>query len=136
MDTVMIERGHRNWSHHRREHEHRHQPQEHGGGGHSGRISFYGGSTDSKWEGRRTASGRAFHGGENTIAVRPSDIASGKYHFGEHVKVCANGRCVPATVTDTGGFGKYNRIADVSHAIADQLHFTHSGTVHARIVKD
>lgn len=45
------------------------------------------------------------------------------------IKNLSNGKTVFATVTDRGGFEKYNRIIDVSKAIAMKLDFTGTAKV-------
>lgn len=60
-----------------------------------------------------TASGRALTDSCVTVAVP----ASKSYLVGRIVEICYNGEVVIATVTDTGGFAKYNRALDLAPGV-------------------
>lgn len=64
-----------------------------------------------------TASGRALNGGSVTVAVP----ASQSYLLGSVVEICYDGKIVIATVTDTGGFGKYGRCLDLAPGVYNAL---------------
>lgn len=64
-----------------------------------------------------TASGRALNAGSVTVAVP----ASQSYLLGRVVEICYEGRVVIATVTDTGGFGKYGRALDLAPGVFNAL---------------
>lgn len=65
-----------------------------------------------------TASGEPLDDSKFTLAVVP-----GQYEMGTMVLVTnlSNGRSAIAKVNDTGGFAKYNRIADLSLALYEYL---------------
>jgi rare lipoprotein A len=88
-----------------------------------GLVSWYGAAFHS----RPTASGERFDSGELTMA-HPS------LPFGTRVKVTnlRNGRSVVVRVNDRGPFVG-TRIADLSHAAADQIGMIRRGIVRARI---
>lgn len=88
-----------------------------------GLVSWYG----AAFHARPTASGERFDAGELTMA-HPS------LPFGTRVKVTnlRNGRSVVVRVNDRGPFVG-TRIADLSHAAADQLGMIRRGIVRARI---
>src|SRR5262245_59571670 len=82
---------------------------------------------DSKFQGKRTASGRTYDQGELTAAHRTLP-------FGTRVRVTnlGNGRSVVVTVTDRGPFTR-GRILDVSARAARELGFFRQGTARVRI---
>jgi murein DD-endopeptidase MepM/ murein hydrolase activator NlpD/LAS superfamily LD-carboxypeptidase LdcB len=88
----------------------------------TGGVSFYGGPTDSSFNGKPTASGKIFNPEEMTAAA-PYKSKSDKapiYPFGTKVKVTNpdNKKAIVVTITDTGNFGtdaEYGgRILDMS----------------------
>jgi rare lipoprotein A len=68
-----------------------------------GTASWYGG----EHHGRTTASGQVFDQWGQTAAHL-------SWPFGTKVRVSARGKSTVVTITDRGGFGKYNRIIDLS----------------------
>lgn len=57
---------------------------------------------------------------ELTIALVPEMFRKHQNHFVE-VRNMANGMSVRAKVTDSGGFGKLNRVADLTIATRDAI---------------
>lgn len=64
-----------------------------------------------------TASGRALDSTSVTVAVP----ASQSYLLGRIVEICYEDKVVIATVTDTGGFGKYGRCLDLAPGVYQAL---------------
>lgn len=73
----------------------------------TGKASYYG----SQHHGKRTASGEIFNMNKLTCA-------SNTYKLGTRLKITnlENGNSVVVRVNDTGGFGKYGRVIDLSKA--------------------
>lgn len=100
------------------------------------KASFYGGPTDRKWHGRKTASGEVYDENGLTVAVpyRSRTDKRPSIPFGTYILVTnpANGKQVVVRVTDTGNFGtdpQYGgRGLDLSYGAAQQL-----GTVQAGV---
>ena len=88
-----------------------------------GPVSWYG----PGFHGRRTANGEIFDTHELTMAHRSLD-------FGSQVRVTNldNGRTVVVRVNDRGPYVR-GRVADLSHAAANELGFVDDGVVKARI---
>lgn len=86
-----------------------------------GKVSWYGGRYH---QGRKTANGEVFDKNKLT-AASPLKPGTKKpvYPFGTKLKVTnlANGRSVIVTINDTGTFGKYNRLLDLSEAAFEKL---------------
>ncbi len=75
-----------------------------------GTASWYGSESGS-----RTRSGEYFDGSGFTAAmVSPK-------HIGERYRVHYGHRSVVVRITDTGGFGKYGRLIDLSRAAAESI---------------
>lgn len=83
-----------------------------------GTISWYG----PRFHGKRTASGEIYN--QNKLTA-----ASNSLPFGTRVKVTCmvSGKSVIVRINDTGGFGKYGRVLDVSKAAAEALGFVGRG---------
>lgn len=64
-----------------------------------------------------TSSGRALNDGSVTVAVPSSQ----SYLLGRVVEICYGDKVVVATVTDTGGFGKYGRCLDLAPGVYHAL---------------
>lgn len=88
-----------------------------------GRVSWYG----PGFHGRRTANGEIFDTHDLTMAHR-------SLAFGSAVRVTnlENGRSIVVRVNDRGPYVR-GRIADLSHAAANELGFVDDGVVPARI---
>lgn len=58
-----------------------------------------------------------------TLAAPCEDVIAKRVRYNTKVTVTnqANGKTVQATITDCGGFSKYNRIADLSKGLAEEL---------------
>lgn len=93
-----------------------------------GIASWYGG----RFHGRRTASGRIFNKHELTAAHN-------RLPFGTRVRVTnvKTGKSVIVTITDTGGFGKYNREIDLSRGAFSRIAPLNQGlaTVKLQVIK-
>lgn len=105
----------------------------------SGVASAYNVATNDDGKGTfgvsTTASGRALNDGSVTVAV-PSNQA---HLLGSIVEICYGDKVVVATVTDTGGFGKYGRCLDLApgvyHALgADSPSDWGTRTIHYRFL--
>lgn len=87
----------------------------------SGIASAYNVSTNDNGAGKfgvsTTASGRPLDEGSVTVAVP----ASQSYLLGRVVEICYQDKVVIATVTDTGGFGKYGRCLDLAPGVYHAL---------------
>lgn len=88
-----------------------------------GEASWY------SWEGcigcnenRIMANGEQLDDTRFTLAMTPEEVSKYKL-INDMVEVCNtdNGKCVTAKVTDTGGFEKYNRVADLSVATTQEI---------------
>lgn len=90
----------------------------------SGRASWYGGS----FHGKRTASGEVFNKHELTAAHQTLPL-------GTKVRVTnvSNGKSTIVKINDRGGFGKYDRILDVSYAAAKKLGMVKMGTCDVKV---
>lgn len=87
-----------------------------------GTASFYGGPTDTYWQGRPTASGEIFD--ENKLTAASNTLPLGTY---AKVTNKANGKSVVVKVNDTGGFTELGRIMDLSYAAAQAIDMVNSG---------
>ena len=67
-----------------------------------------------------TASGRGINEGSVTVAVPVSQ----SYLLGRVVEICYDNKIVIATVTDTGGFGKFGRCLDLAPGVYHALGFS------------
>lgn len=83
-----------------------------------GQASWYG----AAHHGRRTASGEVFN-------MNAMTAASNSLPLGSKARVTAGKRSVVVRITDTGGFGKYGRIIDLSKAAFAKLAPTGQGIV-------
>lgn len=94
----------------------------------TGQASFYGGPTDTEWEGRRTAGGDIFNSNLMTAA-------SNTFAMGTIVKVTnvKNKKYVIVKVNDTGGFGKLGRVLDLSYGAMKVLGGVGSGVIDVEI---
>ena len=104
------------------------------------KASFYGGPTDRKWHGQKTASGEVYDENAMTVAV-PYISATNKkpsIPFGSHLRIVnlSNGKEVLVKVADTGNFGtdpKYGgRGLDVSYGAAEKLGMTKQGVANVQ----
>lgn len=95
----------------------------HAGVSGTGKASWYGG----KFHGRTTASGAVFNKYEMTTA-------SNIHRMGTRLRVTnlANGKSVVVKVTDTGGFGKYGRVLDLSQGAFQKIANLGSGVIRVR----
>lgn len=100
----------------------------------SGKSSFYG--KGDGFHGQKTFCGTKFIASQNTIALPQGKVArpgakptAGQVACGTMVRLTnpKNGKTTYATVTDTGGFAKYGRMADVSYGVALKLGFVSAG---------
>lgn len=66
------------------------------------------------------ANGQRLDDTKMTVALTPANFRAYKNKFVDITNV-KNGKTVRAKVTDTGGFGKYNRVADLSLATKKAL---------------
>jgi hypothetical protein len=90
----------------------------------TGKISYY--SHDGCLgcgEEQRMGNGEFFDENAMTLAVPCEDIISGKYKYGTVVKITNQDNYMQeeATITDCGGFSKYNRVADLSKGLYEAL---------------
>lgn len=83
-----------------------------------GKASWYG----NEHHGRRTASGAVFDQWAMTAA-------SNHMPLGSVARVTAGKRAVVVRITDTGGFGKYDRLIDLSRGAFAKLAPTGQGIV-------
>lgn len=67
--------------------------------------------------------GKPFKEMEMTLAVPCEDIRSKKIKYNTKVKVINQntGKSIIATITDCGGFSKYNRVADLSKGLYEKI---------------
>lgn len=86
--------------------------------GECGKASWYG----TAHHGKTMANGRPF----NMYAMT---AASNSLPLGSRAKVTAGKRSVVVKITDTGGFGKYGRIIDLSKAAFAKLANTDKGVI-------
>lgn len=89
-----------------------------------GKVSYYShagclGCNDKQIMGN----GHPFDENAMTLAIPCEDIISGEYKYGTKVTVTNNDTFLSsdATITDCGGFSKYNRIADLSAGLYKKL---------------
>lgn len=114
-----------------RRHGHGHSRRNQGGGryvcGTSGQASWYGDPSHvrDKFHGKRSANGQVFNTYNMTIACN----GCGGFRA-VRITNLNNGAWVDANVTDTGGFGKYGRIADVSWGVKKRIGMGDLGQVH------
>jgi rare lipoprotein A (peptidoglycan hydrolase) len=94
----------------------------------SGKASFYGGPTDTYWEGRKTASGERFD--SNLMTAASNTIPLGTY---VRVTNNNNGKSVIVKINDTGGFGSLGRIIDLSAGAMKELGGISSGVVPVKV---
>ena len=69
----------------------------------------------------------------NKFREKEFSLASNHFSCGSIVEVCYLGRCVQATVTDTGGFHQYGRIADLSKSTFESLAALDEGIIEVTI---
>lgn len=86
--------------------------------GQTGKASWYG----EAHHGRTMANGRPFN-------MHAMTAASNSLPLGSTARVTAGKRSVDVKITDTGGFGKYGRIIDLSKAAFAKLAPTRQGIV-------
>jgi len=87
----------------------------------SGKVSYYSHEgCIGCGEEQRMGNGQLFDENAFTLAVPCEDIISKKYKYGTKVKVINQDNYMQeeATITDCGGFSKYNRVADLSKGLA------------------
>lgn len=89
-----------------------------------GKASFY---ADAH-HGRTMANGQPFN-------MHALTAASNTLPLGSRARVTAGKRSVLVTITDTGGFGKYGRIIDLSKAAFAKLAPTRQGIVHVCVAR-
>lgn len=94
----------------------------------TGKASFYGGPTDTYWQGRPTASGEAFN--ENAMTAASNTLPLGSY---AKVTNPQNGKQVVVKINDTGGFGKLGRVMDLSYGAMKALGGVQSGVIPVQI---
>jgi rare lipoprotein A (peptidoglycan hydrolase) len=82
-----------------------------------GRASYY---TQKSAPSQYTKSGEKFSDKKLTLAVLPEVFEKYKNAYVKVVNL-TNGLWVEAKVNDTGGFGKYDRVADVSLAVKEGI---------------
>ncbi len=100
----------------------------------TGKSSFYGKGDGT--HGQKSFCGSTFIASKMTLALPQGKVArpgtkptAGQVACGTMVRLTnpKNGKTVYATVTDTGGFAKYGRMADVSYGVALNLGFVSAG---------
>lgn len=105
----------------------------------SGIASAYNVATNDDGRGNfgvsTTASGRGINEGSVTVAVP----ASQSYLLGRVVEICYDNKIVIATVTDTGGFGRFGRCLDLAPGVYHALGFSSTAdwgtrTIHYRFL--
>lgn len=89
-----------------------------------GKVSYY--SHDGCLgcgESQTMGNGQPFDENAMTLAVPCEDILSKKIRYNTRVKVVnlSTGYFEEATITDCGGFSKYNRVADLSKGLAQKI---------------
>ena len=91
-----------------------------------GKASFY----SDFHHGKRTASGEIFN-------MNSLTCASNTYKMGTMLKVTnmGNGKSVTVKVNDTGGFGKYGRVIDLSKAAFATIASLKSGIINVLVEK-
>ena len=94
----------------------------------TGKASFYTNKTNRYNGHNKTANGEIFN--ENALTC-----ASNKHKFNTLLRVenINNKKSVICRVNDTGGFGKYNRVIDLSKASFSKIANLKSGVVNVRI---
>jgi len=93
----------------------------------SGKVSYYShAGCLGCGESQTMGNGEAFDENALTLAIPCEDITSGKYKYNTKVKLVNqdNMRASEATITDCGGFSKYDRVADLSLGLAEKLQAT------------
>jgi len=98
----------------------------------SGDVSYYTDkSVDPRWGGA-TKSGQKFDENAMTMAILPEEW---KRHKGKRFRVVnpLTNAFVIVTANDTGGFGKYNRVGDLSKAAFSKLFDIKQGVGNVRI---
>lgn len=90
----------------------------------SGKVSYY--SHDGCLgcgESQTMGNGQPFDENAMTLAVPCEDIISKKYRYGTKVRVVNQdtNQVQDATITDCGGFSKYNRVADLSKGLYEKI---------------
>lgn len=83
-----------------------------------GKASFYA----EAHHGKTMANGRPFN-------MHAMTAASNSLPLGSKARVTAGKRSVVVTITDTGGFGKYGRIIDLSRGAFSKLAHTDKGVI-------
>ena len=90
----------------------------------TGKASWYGES----WDGRKTANGEIFDSSKHTCA-------SNSIKLGTKIQVTNldNNKSVICRVNDTGGFGKYGRILDMSKGAFKTIGDLKKGVINVKI---
>jgi rare lipoprotein A len=89
-----------------------------------GKASFYA----EAHHGKTMANGRPFN-------MHALTAASNSLPLGSKARVTAGNRSVVVTITDTGGFGKYGRIIDLSRAAFAKLAHTDKGIIQVCVAR-
>ena len=95
----------------------------------SGVASFYGGPTDTYWQGRKTSSGQVFDENAFSVALKDS-LPFGMY------QVSYGGKTILVRGNDRGGFESLGRDLDLSYGAAKALGITGTGKVTYKRVGD
>lgn len=91
-----------------------------------GKASFY----CCEFHGRMTACGQRFN--QNAMTAASNSLPCGTKALVRNVQ---NGRSVQVTITDTGGFGKYGRILDLSRGAFARLANPAAGVINICVEK-
>lgn len=83
-----------------------------------GKASWYG----EAHHGKLMANGKPFN-------MRAMTAASNSLPLGSVARVSYRGKTIQVTITDTGGFGKYGRVLDLSKAAFSRLANTDKGVI-------
>ena len=89
-----------------------------------GKASFYA----EAHHGRTMANGRPFN-------MNAMTAASNTLPLGSNARITAGKRSVVVKITDTGGFGKYGRIIDLSKAAFAKLASTSKGVIRVCVTR-
>lgn len=92
--------------------------------GQAGKASFYA----EAHHGKTMANGRAFN-------MHAMTAASNSLPLGSRANVVSGKRSVEVKITDTGGFGKYGRIIDLSKAAFAKLAPTSKGVIRVCVTR-
>lgn len=98
-----------------------------------GEVSWYGGEYH---QGRKTANGQIFDKNKLTAAspLKPGTTIP-EFAFGTKLKVTnlSNGKSVVVIINDTGSFGKYGRVLDLSEKAFSDIAELKKGVVKVKI---